>query len=62
MRYLTGLIFLFFMLFGEVWALEAGKVDITLWLVPWKNTRPRDPYVDQQNRVWFVGQAGDYIA
>lgn len=50
------------MLFGEVWALEAGKVDITLWLVPWKNTRPRDPYVDQQNRVWFVGQAGDYIA
>ena len=25
-------------------------------------TRPRDPYVDAQGRVWFVGQAGNYIA
>ena len=37
-------------------------VDIKEWQVPWDQTRPRDPYVDQQHRVWFVGQSGDYIA
>ena len=41
---------------------ERNPVDISEWEVPWKQTRPRDPYVDQQNRVWFVGQTGDYIA
>ena len=41
---------------------ELNPVNITEWKVPWENTRPRDPYVDQQNRVWFVGQTGDYIA
>jgi virginiamycin B lyase len=40
----------------------SGTVEITEWKVPWKNTRPRDPYVDRQGRVWFVGQKGDYIA
>ncbi|MFQ5704500.1 MAG: lyase [Gemmatimonadales bacterium] len=29
---------------------------------PRENTRPRDPFVDQQHRVWFCGQAGNYIA
>jgi virginiamycin B lyase len=37
-------------------------IDIKEWRVPWDQTRPRDPYVDQQHRVWFVGQGGDYIA
>ncbi|MDR4458953.1 MAG: hypothetical protein MRJ67_00270 [Nitrospirales bacterium] len=37
-------------------------VEINEWQVPWDQTRPRDPYVDQQHRVWFVGQGGDYIA
>lgn len=37
-------------------------VDITEWRVPWENTKPRDPFVDSRNRVWFVGQTGDYIA
>jgi streptogramin lyase len=41
---------------------ELNPVDITEWNVPWEQTRPRDPYVDQQHRVWFVGQRGDYIA
>ncbi len=36
-------------------------VDIREWPVPWEDTRPRDPAVDQQGRVWFVGQTGDYI-
>ena len=41
---------------------EHKPVNLTEWPVPWANTRPRDPYVDQHNRVWFVGQTGDYIA
>jgi virginiamycin B lyase len=39
----------------------AQTVDIKEWPVEWEG-RPRDPYVDGQNRVWFVGQAGNYIA
>ncbi|HEX5831906.1 MAG TPA: hypothetical protein VFY16_13080 [Gemmatimonadaceae bacterium] len=35
---------------------------ITEWKVPWEKTRPRDPYVDGRGRVWFVGQAGNYVA
>lgn len=41
---------------------ELNPVIIKEWNVPWAQTRPRDPYVDQQNRTWFVGQTGDYIA
>ena len=41
---------------------EFNPVEISEWEVPWEKTRPRDPYVDLQNRVWFVGQTGDYIA
>ena len=37
-------------------------IDIREWRVPWDDTRPRDPYVDQQGRVWFCGQKGNYIA
>ena len=40
----------------------ADTIDITEWPVPWEGTRPRDPYVDQQGRVWFVGQQGNYLA
>ncbi|UCF42159.1 MAG: lyase [Gemmatimonadota bacterium] len=38
------------------------EVDITEWQVPWENTRPRDPYVGPDGRVWFVGQRDDYVA
>lgn len=37
-------------------------VDIKEWTVPWERTRPRDPYVAPDGRVWFVGQEGNYIA
>jgi len=37
-------------------------VSITEWTVPWEKTRPRDPYVGPDGRVWFVGQAGNYLA
>lgn len=38
-----------------------GVVDIDEWTVPWSNTRPRDPYVAPDGRIWFVGQAGNYV-
>jgi virginiamycin B lyase len=51
-------------LFG--WSVTAdqltAQVPIKEWPVPYPNSRPRDPYVDSQNRVWFVGQVGNYIA
>ena len=39
-----------------------APVEITEWTVPWEKTRPRDPFVDASGKVWFVGQAGNYIA
>ena len=39
-----------------------APLTVTEWKVPWEKTRPRDPYVDAQGRVWFVGQEGNYIA
>jgi len=32
------------------------------WTVPWERTRPRDPFVGPDGRVWFVGQTGHYVA
>ena len=43
-------------------AVAVAPVEITEWTVPWEKTRPRDPYVDASGKVWFVGQAGNYIA
>lgn len=37
-------------------------LDLREWDVPWENTRPRDPYVRDRSRVWFVGQRGNYLA
>ena len=51
---------------AQVAQTAAGQVDaqveITEWTVPWERTRPRDPYVAPDGRVWFVGQQGNYIA
>lgn len=43
-------------------SVQAEPVEIVEWEVPWKQTRPRDPYVDGQDRVWFCGQTGSYLA
>jgi len=32
------------------------------WEVPWAESRPRDPYVGPDGRVWFVGQRTSYAA
>jgi virginiamycin B lyase len=41
---------------------SADTVKISEFTVPYENSRPRDPYLDQKGRVWFVGQVGNYIA
>ncbi|HUF18398.1 MAG TPA: lyase, partial [Thermoanaerobaculia bacterium] len=43
-------------------AVDAANPVISEWPVPWEDTRPRDPAVDANGNVWFVGQRGDYIA
>src|SRR5262245_26054783 len=40
----------------------AQPTEIKEWKVPWPDTRPRDPFVGRDGRVWFVGQEGHYIA
>lgn len=42
--------------------LIAQEVRIVEWRVPWEDSRPRDPYVAPDGRVWFVGQTADYAA
>lgn len=37
-------------------------IQIREWKVPWENTRPRDPAVARDGRIWFCGQEGNYIA
>ena len=42
---------------------QAGApVQIREWQVPWPDTRPRDPAVAPDGRIWFVGQLGNYLA
>jgi virginiamycin B lyase len=41
-------------------SLPAPQTDY--WKVPWDNSRPRDPDVDANGIVWFVGQTADYVA
>ena len=36
--------------------------ELTEWVVPYPDSRPRDPMVAPDGRVWFVGQAGAYVA
>ena len=40
--------------------IAAQTLDVREWPVEWEG-RPRDPAVDADGRVWFVGQAGNYI-
>jgi Cu/Ag efflux pump CusA len=42
--------------------LAAQVPAVKEWQVPWPDARPRDPSVAPDGRVWFVGQAGNFIA
>jgi virginiamycin B lyase len=37
-------------------------VELKEWLVPWEDSRPRDPDVAPNGVIWLVGQGGDYAA
>lgn len=41
---------------------DVAQATIDEWTVPYPDSRPRDPYVAPDGRVWFVGQTGDYVA
>src|SRR5687768_13956735 len=47
--------------FAAIAASAQTTVGIREWPVPWEDTRPRDPAVDRDGKVWFVGQTGDYV-
>lgn len=49
---------------APAYAQQSGpsQPSINEWTVPWERTRPRDPFVDRQGKVWFVGQTGHYVA
>ncbi len=40
----------------------AAAVEIREWTVPYGDSRPRDPFVAPDGRVWFVGQRSHYAA
>lgn len=47
---------------GPLGAQQApDTVAIREWTVPWERTRPRDPSVAPDGKVWFVGQEGNYV-
>lgn len=41
---------------------QISQVQVEEWTVPWPESRPRDPYVAPDGKVWFVGQRSDYAA
>lgn len=55
-------LFILFLLFTDLVCAEAEILDIKEWQVPYDNSRPRDPYVAPDGKVWFCGQLGAYIA
>ena len=40
----------------------SAAVEIREWEVPYADSRPRDPFVAPDGRVWFVGQRSHYAA
>ncbi len=48
-------------LYAAPLAAQQPSLAIQEWTVPWERTRPRDPFVDRQGKVWFVGQTGHYV-
>lgn len=46
---------------AETLTSSSSAIEITEWRVPWPNTRPRDPSVGGPDKIWFVGQEGDYV-
>ncbi len=49
-------------LVGSGSAFTQESVDIREWEVPYESSRPRDPFAESANSVWFVGQRTGYLA
>ena len=47
---------------GALTAQQAQEIEIAEWKVPWEESRPRDPYVAPDGKIWFVGQRTHYAA
>ncbi|MEE8117941.1 MAG: lyase [Gammaproteobacteria bacterium] len=47
---------------GLLISLALPAVEFDTWEVPWPKSRPRDPFVTADGRVWFVGQGDNYAA
>jgi virginiamycin B lyase len=47
---------------GDRPAESASPYDLREWAIPWGGSRPRDPFPDRDGRIWFVGEAGNYVA
>ncbi len=62
MKQLLSLFLLISLTASDVPVHVNDDIDITEWTVPWDNTRPRDPAVAPDGKVWFCGQTGNYIA
>lgn len=41
---------------------DSLPLSIKEWTVPWEKTRPRDPAVAPDGKIFFVGQVGNYVA
>lgn len=50
------------LLAGSAAAQTFSEGPIAEWTVPWEKSRPRDPGVAPDGKIWFVGQAGNYVA
>lgn len=54
-----------FILAAAVLALPAAaqdRLEIDEWQVPYDESRPRDPFAESADSVWFVGQRTGYVA
>ena len=61
MRQISCLLFCTFA-FASTPANAQDSVEIREWQVPYEQSRPRDPYAESENSVWFVGQRTGYLA
>lgn len=43
-------------------AAPSDTLSIREWTVPYPSSRPRDPSLAPDGRIWFVGQVGNYVA
>ena len=52
----------FLVLLAVALSAQAGEIDIDEWEVPYAESRPRDPFAESAESVWFVGQRTGYLA